>query len=71
VAVGGNSKHDLVRGNASGHPSLDGVGRGAGLKRGTRVSQRSVRADAGGSPLSLRSELSDADVRVKHDGYPH
>lgn len=63
MAVGGNSKHDLVRGDASSHPSLDGRGRRTSLNCRTRVIQRRVGADAGGSgPLALRNKLSDVDL---------
>lgn len=60
VAIGGNAKHHLVQREAGAIPSLNGVGRGASLDIGTRVSQRSIGADARvGTPLTLQNKLSD------------
>lgn len=58
VTIAGNAKHDLVRGETSSGPSLNGLGGGAGLEVRARVIQGSVGTDTRG-PLTLRSELSD------------
>ena len=60
VAVGGNTQHDLVRGETGSDPCLDGLGAGAGLNLRTRIIQGSVGTDTrGSSPLALENELSD------------
>lgn len=53
VAVGGDTKHDLVYREACGNPSIDSLCRRAGLKGRTRIAQRRVRSDTTGGPLTL------------------
>ena len=55
VSIGGDAKHDLVRGDSGTDPSVNGLDGGAIRNLGTSVIQRSVRTDTRGSPWALQT----------------